>query len=193
MLGDEDSAALELQAARETFTELGAQPDLAALEPLDDREGLRDAHGLSPREREVLRLVADRAEQPGDRRGAGPQRAHRRPAPAEHLRQARRFVADGRKRVRLRARPGLTLAGWSIVTTPRRPEVGESWAKRRPHTARPSVVLTNDRKEEVRAMYVVVQHHIKNPETAFPRGQRLISGDGRPRAVKVLQFYPSRT
>jgi hypothetical protein len=40
-------------------------------------------------------------------------------------------------------------------------------------------------------MYVVVQHHIKNPETAFPRGQRLISGDGAPAGVKVLQFYPS--
>ena len=40
-------------------------------------------------------------------------------------------------------------------------------------------------------MYVVVQHHIKNPETAFPRGQRLISGEGAPETVKVLQFYPS--
>ena len=41
-------------------------------------------------------------------------------------------------------------------------------------------------------MYVVVQHHIKNPETAFTRGQRLISGDGAPEHVKVLQFYPSQ-
>jgi hypothetical protein len=41
-------------------------------------------------------------------------------------------------------------------------------------------------------MYVVVQHHIKNPDTAFARGQRLISGDGAPEQVKVLQFYPSR-
>jgi hypothetical protein len=40
-------------------------------------------------------------------------------------------------------------------------------------------------------MYVVVQHHIKNPETAFPRGQRLISGEGAPEQVKVLQFLPS--
>ena len=38
VLGDEDSAALELQAARETFTELGAQPDLAALDPPDAGE-----------------------------------------------------------------------------------------------------------------------------------------------------------
>ncbi|MET9626566.1 hypothetical protein ABZX92_03795 [Lentzea sp. NPDC006480] len=41
-------------------------------------------------------------------------------------------------------------------------------------------------------MYVIVHHHIKNPETAFPRGQRLISGDGAPDGVKVLQFYPSQ-
>jgi hypothetical protein len=41
-------------------------------------------------------------------------------------------------------------------------------------------------------MYVVVQHHIKSPETAFARGQRLISGEGAPESVKVLQFYPSR-
>jgi hypothetical protein len=41
-------------------------------------------------------------------------------------------------------------------------------------------------------MYVVVHHHIKNPETAFTRGQRLIAGDGAPETVKVLQFYPSQ-
>ena len=41
-------------------------------------------------------------------------------------------------------------------------------------------------------MYVVVQHHIKDPETAFPRGRRLISGVGAPEHVKVLQLYPSQ-
>jgi hypothetical protein len=41
-------------------------------------------------------------------------------------------------------------------------------------------------------MYVVVQHHIKNAETALPRGQRLISGTGAPERVQVLQFYPSQ-
>ncbi len=41
-------------------------------------------------------------------------------------------------------------------------------------------------------MYVVVHHHITNPETAFPRGERLISGDGAPERVQVLQFYPSQ-
>ena len=41
-------------------------------------------------------------------------------------------------------------------------------------------------------MYVIVQHRIKVPETALLRGQRLISGDGAPQAVNVLQFYPSQ-
>jgi len=52
LLGDEDTAAMELRAARDTFTGLGARPDLAETEPPGD------AHGLSPRELEVLRLVA---------------------------------------------------------------------------------------------------------------------------------------
>ena len=58
LLGDEDSAALELRAARETFTELGAQPDLAAIEPPPPTKGSADSHRLSSREQEVLRLVA---------------------------------------------------------------------------------------------------------------------------------------
>jgi hypothetical protein len=41
-------------------------------------------------------------------------------------------------------------------------------------------------------MYVIVQHRIINPETALARGQRLISGEGAPKTVKVLQFYPSQ-
>lgn len=41
-------------------------------------------------------------------------------------------------------------------------------------------------------MYVIVHHHIQNPSSAFERGQRLISGDGAPDGVKVLQFYPAQ-
>jgi len=29
-------------------------------------------------------------------------------------------------------------------------------------------------------MYVVVQHRIKNPQTAFSRGERLMTNDGAP-------------
>jgi DNA-binding CsgD family transcriptional regulator len=51
-LDDDDSAALELEAAREAFARLGAAADVARL------EGSRAEHGLSPRELQVLRLVA---------------------------------------------------------------------------------------------------------------------------------------
>jgi DNA-binding CsgD family transcriptional regulator len=53
-LGDDDTAALELEAARTVFGQLGAGPDLAALVT----PGERDTHGLTQREIEVLRLVA---------------------------------------------------------------------------------------------------------------------------------------
>jgi len=55
-LGDEDTAALELEAAREAFEQLGAQPDLALMET--HAPASRDAHGLTARELQVLRLVA---------------------------------------------------------------------------------------------------------------------------------------
>ena len=53
-LGDEDTAALELEAASGTFEELGAAPDLERLASLTGS----DPHGLSARELEVLRHVA---------------------------------------------------------------------------------------------------------------------------------------
>jgi hypothetical protein len=40
-------------------------------------------------------------------------------------------------------------------------------------------------------MYVVVQHQIKDPQTAFSRGERLIKNEGAPAGVRGLQFYPS--
>jgi ATP/maltotriose-dependent transcriptional regulator MalT len=57
-LGDEDSAALELQAARDTFERLGADPELARVAALVRGGEPADSHGLTPRELEVLRLVA---------------------------------------------------------------------------------------------------------------------------------------
>jgi DNA-binding NarL/FixJ family response regulator len=47
--------AQELDAARDVFAQLGAAPDLERLGELADPP---DPHGLSPRELEVLRLVA---------------------------------------------------------------------------------------------------------------------------------------
>jgi ATP/maltotriose-dependent transcriptional regulator MalT len=56
-LGDEDTSALELEAARSALQELGAAPDLARIRPLTTTAAT-DQHGLSRRELEVLRLVA---------------------------------------------------------------------------------------------------------------------------------------
>jgi len=56
--GDHEGAALERDAARTVFTELGAAPDLARLEALAHPTRGERPHGLTPRELEVLRLVA---------------------------------------------------------------------------------------------------------------------------------------
>jgi DNA-binding NarL/FixJ family response regulator len=55
-LGDRDGAELEESAARKVFEQVGAP--LVPQEPERDREESRSAHRLSPREIEVLRLVA---------------------------------------------------------------------------------------------------------------------------------------
>jgi DNA-binding NarL/FixJ family response regulator len=55
-LGDEEAFALELEAARSAFEELGAAPDVAAVDELQGKAP--GAHGLTSRELEVLRLVA---------------------------------------------------------------------------------------------------------------------------------------
>ena len=57
-LGDVDSSSLELDAARTAFEWLGATPDAARIDALVPRDDPHDSHGLSPRELEVLRLVA---------------------------------------------------------------------------------------------------------------------------------------
>jgi DNA-binding CsgD family transcriptional regulator len=57
-LRDQDTAAMELAAARAVFRRLGAEPDLERIEALTRRRATVDAGGLSPREVEVLRLVA---------------------------------------------------------------------------------------------------------------------------------------
>ena len=56
-LGDEDSGSMELEAARQIFTQLGAAPDLARME-LSPRREPKAPGGLSAREVQVLRLVA---------------------------------------------------------------------------------------------------------------------------------------
>jgi DNA-binding NarL/FixJ family response regulator len=62
-LDDIEGARLELEAAREVFGQLGAQPDLVVLDAIEaglgrDRGRSGSQHGLTDRELEVLRLVA---------------------------------------------------------------------------------------------------------------------------------------
>lgn len=56
-LGDEEASALEFAAAKATFEQLGAGPDLARLEALDSRS-TTSPHPPTDRERDVLRLIA---------------------------------------------------------------------------------------------------------------------------------------
>jgi DNA-binding CsgD family transcriptional regulator len=56
-LGDEDSARLELEAARETFARLGAATDLARIEGPSGLGRSPGSHELTKRELEVLRLL----------------------------------------------------------------------------------------------------------------------------------------
>lgn len=57
-LGDEEGGALELETARTVFEELGARPDVSRTDSLRTSSSAPDTHGLSPRELQVLRLVA---------------------------------------------------------------------------------------------------------------------------------------
>ena len=57
-LGDEDSALMEFEAARAVFLELGARPAVDAVNSLSGQHRNESDRALTPRELEVLRLVA---------------------------------------------------------------------------------------------------------------------------------------
>jgi DNA-binding CsgD family transcriptional regulator len=57
-LGDDDSATLELEAARTAFERLGAAPDISRIDALTPGDASPRTGGLTPRELQVLRLVA---------------------------------------------------------------------------------------------------------------------------------------
>lgn len=57
-LGDHDTADFELAAAEEVFDWLGAAPELARVRGLSRRLPPGGAHGLTPRELEVLRMLS---------------------------------------------------------------------------------------------------------------------------------------
>ena len=58
LLGDEETALLEFEAAQGIFAQLGAKSDLARIDSHSPRVESSAAHGLTARELEVLRLVA---------------------------------------------------------------------------------------------------------------------------------------
>jgi DNA-binding NarL/FixJ family response regulator len=58
-LGDDDTAEIELDAARWVFRQLGAAPDVARVEALSRAGAVAAPGGLTAREVEVLRLVAE--------------------------------------------------------------------------------------------------------------------------------------
>ena len=137
-LGDEDAAALELEAAAARLRASSARrPTSRASTRSPARAG---AHGLTARELEVLRLVAAGQDEPGDRRRARPQREDGRPPRQQHLHEARRLVARGGDRLRLRARPRLTRYMGEITHRARR----ASWVvpPMRRRVAPPSVART---------------------------------------------------
>jgi tetratricopeptide (TPR) repeat protein len=109
-LGDQDSAAMELDAARWPFQRLGAPPTWngwrcwpAAPRPGrgPDRSGGRGAAA-----------GRHRPHQPGHRRRAGAERADGRPAREQHPHQARGDLPVRRHRLGLRAPPGLSPRCW---------------------------------------------------------------------------------
>ena len=57
-IADDETAALELEAARATFEQLGATADLARIVSLSGATVPSDTGGLTPRELEVLRMLA---------------------------------------------------------------------------------------------------------------------------------------
>ena len=57
-LGDRETAAFELEAARAVFEQLGAMPDLSVVDSLTGASMAGDPGGLSTRELQVLRLLA---------------------------------------------------------------------------------------------------------------------------------------
>ena len=100
-MGDDDTAHVELEAARECFRLLGAMPDAARVDAALGERG-DQSHGLTPRELEVLRLVAEWQDQSRDRLDPRRERAHGRASRPEHPPQAPSFLAYGSDRVRLR-------------------------------------------------------------------------------------------
>jgi ATP/maltotriose-dependent transcriptional regulator MalT len=98
ILADEEGATLELDAAREVFEELEAAPDLARLEALAKNAPACRAHRLTPRELQVLRLIATGK----TNKGIAAEQARK-----QHFYKTRPFFARGRYGLCLRTQADL--------------------------------------------------------------------------------------
>jgi DNA-binding NarL/FixJ family response regulator len=57
-VGDAEAGGLEMAAAREVFDQLGAVPEIARLDALDQAVSSAPSQGLTGRELQILRLIA---------------------------------------------------------------------------------------------------------------------------------------
>jgi tetratricopeptide (TPR) repeat protein len=101
-LGDEESAAFDLDAARRCVRDARGGARAGAL-PAGARPDRPRAPGAPPGRR--------RRDEQGDRGRAGPQRAHREPPPQQHLREAPRHLPHRGDRLRVRAPAALSRRG----------------------------------------------------------------------------------
>ena len=88
-LGDDDAAAMELDAAQLGFSQLEARPDLARLERLAAGGGTDKGGRPDPAGKGGADAPRPGRYQPGDRPGAGHQRKDRRAPCQQHLPEAR--------------------------------------------------------------------------------------------------------
>ena len=109
-LGDDDTATPRAGCGTSGFEQLRAAPDVARVDTHTPHPSVRHARVDSSRARRAPTRRFGEIQQ-ADRGRARHQRAHRRPARAEHLRQARRYVAHGSCFVRVRAPARLTADG----------------------------------------------------------------------------------
>ena len=116
-LGDDDTAVLELEAARGVFEELGAAQDLARARLPAPRLRLARLARIDASGARGAAPGCSRPDQQGNRGRARPQREDGRSARQQHLRQAR--GVDARRGYRVRVQ-----AAAPLVPIPRKAEVG---------------------------------------------------------------------
>ena len=118
-LGDEESAEMDLHAARHTFADLGAartSPASTSCSRPRHRPRPKEQPAHRPRGRGVA-ARRRRQDKPSDRRDPRDQREDSRPPHQQHLREDQRLVPFGGDGLRLPARPHMTAC--AEIPTPR--------------------------------------------------------------------------